>query len=88
MLPVAIVQNSAQLEAYDEKNDSRRAMELDLVEEKREKASLRMEAYWRRIVQTYNQRVRPYDLHVEDLVLKTVPPAGEVGKLKPKWEGP
>ncbi|XP_073309952.1 uncharacterized protein [Primulina huaijiensis] len=57
VLPVEIGQSSAQIESYPDDNDQSRAMELDLVEEKRERAMIRMEAYHGRITKSYNKRV-------------------------------
>ncbi|XP_075507597.1 uncharacterized protein LOC142544433 [Primulina tabacum] len=64
------------------------AMELDLVEEKRDRAFIRMEAYRSRVMKSYNKKVRIRDFQVGDLVMKKVNPAGDVGKLEARWEGP
>lgn len=61
---------------------------MDLVEERRENALNRTEAYRSRVVRAYNKRVRPRDFQVGELVLKKVNPAGEVSKLQARWEGP
>ncbi|XP_075492471.1 uncharacterized protein LOC142530524 [Primulina tabacum] len=88
VLPVKIGQTSARVESYLGDNDQSRAMELDLVEEKREQALIRMEAYRGRVMKSYNKRVRIRDFQIGDLVMKKVNTAGNVGKLEARWEGP
>ncbi|XP_073057374.1 uncharacterized protein [Primulina eburnea] len=72
---------------YDEDNDMKRATDLDLLEEKREAASIRMEAYKNRIEQYYNRRIIQRSFQVRDLVLRKVQEQ-QRGKLEPNWEGP
>ncbi|XP_075504607.1 uncharacterized protein LOC142542043 [Primulina tabacum] len=88
VLPVEIGQTSSRVESYQEDNDQSRAMELDLIEEKRNKAFIRMEAYRSRVMTSYNKKVCVRDFQVGDLFMKKVNPAGEVGKLEARWEGP
>ncbi|XP_075483628.1 uncharacterized protein LOC142523782 [Primulina tabacum] len=61
--------------------------ELAFIEGKRERVVIQMEAYRRRVKRGYNQKVRPREFQVGDLVLKKANPAGEVGNLKAWWEG-
>ncbi|XP_075481089.1 uncharacterized protein LOC142521790 [Primulina tabacum] len=58
VLPVEIGQSSARVESYPSCNDQIRALELDLVEEKRDRAAIRMEAYRSRVIKPYNKHVR------------------------------
>ncbi|XP_075475749.1 uncharacterized protein LOC142511044 [Primulina tabacum] len=58
VLPVEIGQTSSRVESYPDNNDQSRAMELDLVEEKRDRALIRMEAYRGQVMKSYNKRVR------------------------------
>ncbi|XP_075494717.1 uncharacterized protein LOC142532281 [Primulina tabacum] len=88
VLPVKIGQSSALVESCPDDNYQSRAMELDLVEEKREHALIRMEAYRGRVMKSYNKRVRIRDFQVGDLVMKKVNLARDVGKLEARWEGP
>ncbi|XP_073037606.1 uncharacterized protein [Primulina eburnea] len=88
VLPVEIRQSSARIESYPSNNDQSRAIELDLVEQKRDRAAIRMEAYRSRIIRSYNKHVRSRDFEVGDLVMKKVKPVGNVGKLEARWEGP
>ena len=63
---------------------------LDLLEEAREMAQVRMAMYQRRVARYYNSKVRPKLFRIGDLVLrraKASQPA-EGGKLAPNWEGP
>ncbi|GAV87336.1 hypothetical protein CFOL_v3_30762, partial [Cephalotus follicularis] len=64
---------------------------LDLVEELRDKAAIRVAAYQQRVSHYYNKRVNPRPLKVGDLVLCNAAiddPIGTRGKLPPNWEGP
>ncbi|XP_075473350.1 uncharacterized protein LOC142504357 [Primulina tabacum] len=87
VLPAEIGLESARVVFYDEDNDARRATDLDLLEEKREAASIHVEAYKNRIAQSYSRRVIQRNFHVGDLVLRKVHEE-QRGKLDPKWEGP
>ncbi|XP_073317256.1 uncharacterized protein [Primulina huaijiensis] len=88
VLPVEIGQPSTRVESYPNNNDQTRAIELDLVEEKRDQAAIRMEAYRNRVMKSYNKHVRSRDIQVGDLVMKKVKQVGDVGKLEARWEGP
>ncbi|XP_073291018.1 uncharacterized protein [Primulina huaijiensis] len=85
---VEIEQSSAPVESYSDDNDQSRAMELDLVEEKRERALIRMEAYRGWVMKSSNKRVCIRNFQVGDLVIKKINPAGDVEKLEAWWEGP
>lgn len=64
---------------------------LDLLEEKRDQARIKEEAYKRSMVKSYNKRVKPRSLSVGHLVLRKVVLATKIsahGKLAAKWEGP
>ncbi|XP_075499383.1 uncharacterized protein LOC142537774 [Primulina tabacum] len=88
VLPVEIGQSSTRIESYPSNNDQTRAIEIDLVKEKRDRAAIRMEAYRSRVMKSYNKHVRSRDFQVGDLVMKKVKPVGDVGKLEARWEGP
>ncbi|XP_075474074.1 uncharacterized protein LOC142505125 [Primulina tabacum] len=66
VLPVEIGQSSARVESYPDDTDQSHAMELDIVEEKRERAMIRMNTYRGRIMKTYNKRVRIRDFQIGD----------------------
>ncbi|KAL0420632.1 UNVERIFIED_CONTAM: hypothetical protein Slati_3086100 [Sesamum latifolium] len=61
---------------------------LDLLEELREKAFLRMQRYKNIMINAYNRRVKARSFQVGDLVLRRVDTLKPVGKLDPTWEGP
>ncbi|XP_075479438.1 uncharacterized protein LOC142520321 [Primulina tabacum] len=72
VLPVEIGQSSARVESYLDDNDGSRAMELNLVEEKREQAIIRMEAYRSRVMKSYKKRAQIRDFQIGYLVMKKV----------------
>ncbi|XP_073120547.1 uncharacterized protein [Henckelia pumila] len=88
ILLVEIGQPSARIKAYEDIEEGARAQELDLIEERREKEARRMEAYRARVMRAYNRKVKPREFQEGEFVLKRVNPAGEVGKLDARWEGP
>ena len=63
---------------------------LDLLEEKREKAQIRQASYKTMVERFYNRRVRGKACKVGDLVLRKNEASRQEsqGKLGPKWEGP
>ncbi|GAV61679.1 hypothetical protein CFOL_v3_05206 [Cephalotus follicularis] len=64
---------------------------LDLVEELRDKAAIRVATYQQRVSRYYNKRVNPRPLREGDLVIRNAviaDPTGTRGKLAPNWEGP
>ncbi|KAL0410901.1 UNVERIFIED_CONTAM: hypothetical protein Slati_3679800 [Sesamum latifolium] len=69
-------------------------MNLDFVEEARERAavrailSVRATIYKARMAKAYNARVKPRNFQVGDLVILKVEASGPIGKLDSKWEGP
>lgn len=92
MEPAELTCLSIRAEAMSrEDNDAKMARELDLLDERREVASRRVEAYQRRITRYYNGKVRPRKLAKGDLVVRKVtantrnPNDGAFG---PNWEGP
>ena len=87
VIPVEIGEPTLRVEYYDEKtNNSRLQANLDLLEEKREVAYVRAEAYKQRAAQYYNSRVRARSFQKGDLVLRKIQTPGH--KLGPNWEGP
>ncbi|GAV76363.1 hypothetical protein CFOL_v3_19838 [Cephalotus follicularis] len=64
---------------------------LDLVEELRDKATIKVVAYQKRVSRYYNKRVNPRPLKEGDLVIRNATiadPTCTRGKLAPNWEGP
>ena len=71
-------------------NEEALRVELDLVEEKRDQAYLRMAAVKQRVSQHFNKRVKHRSFQVGDLVLKAVNQSTKNpnhDKLGPSWEG-
>ncbi|XP_074588098.1 uncharacterized protein LOC141844000 [Curcuma longa] len=90
VVPVEIRCRSIRVETYDnpEENAVRRAAELDLITDTRDKTNARLDAYRRRMGQMYNRPVRFRSFHVGDFVWKRRTPMEGLGELEPKWKGP
>ena len=77
--------------AFDEqRNSSDLKANLDLLEEKRKTAQVRMAAYKQKAAYYYNSRVKTKAFRVGDLVLRraTISQPQNQGKLALNWEGP
>ena len=67
------------------------ARDLDLLEERREKAAIQLAVYQQKLDRDYNKKVYPRDFQVGDIVLRKVvgnkkdPREGKLGR---NWEGP
>ncbi|GFY85492.1 hypothetical protein Acr_04g0002300 [Actinidia rufa] len=92
VIPVEIGLPSFRTSNFDkESNEVELRLNLDLLEERREKAELCQAAYKCQVVKYYNQRVKhrsflPGDLVLRRVTLSTKEP--NAGKLGPTWEGP
>ena len=90
--PVKVGLKSPRIElARTKHNEEVLRLNLDLLEEKRERVLKRMEDYHRKTTRYYDQRVKPMSYKSSDLVLKKLLPARKDpthGKLGPNWEGP
>ncbi|XP_042386566.1 uncharacterized protein LOC121978264 [Zingiber officinale] len=82
VVPIEVGIESDRVQQYDADNTERRQLELDLVDEARAKATVRLMAYRQRMKQNYNRRVIARAFQVGDLVWKKVKPAGYVSKLE------
>ena len=72
------------------KNDQLR-VNLDFLDEVKEKSFNKMTKYKQKMAEYYNKRVKPKRLDMGDLVLRKATPATRdsvQGKLGPTWEGP
>ncbi|XP_042419209.1 uncharacterized protein LOC122007408 [Zingiber officinale] len=67
---IGIGVESDRIQNYSEDNAERRLLELNLVDEARDKVAIRLMAYRQRMWQSYNQRVIPRSFQVGDLVWK------------------
>ena len=75
----------------DSENAESVVRELDVSDDLREAAAIRVASYQRRLANSYNKRVRPRVFQPGDLVLRkvfenTADPIA--GKFQPNWEGP
>ena len=67
------------------------AYELDHLDERRERAALRIQSYQQQVAQHYNKKVRFRVFKVHDWVLRRVfqnTREEGAGNLGPTWEGP
>lgn len=92
MLPVELDPPSHRRLTYDQSRNQQLLLEtLDTVEERREKAQLRVAAYQQKIAKHFKSRVQERKFMTRDLLLCHVflnmcdPTAGV---LAPNWEGP
>ena len=74
-----------------EENDDKLRVNLDCLDEVRDKSSGKMIEYQRKMAEYYNKRVKLRQLDIGDLVLRKVNTATKnptQGKIGPTWEGP
>ena len=77
--------------ACTERNEETLRLNLDLLEEKRERALKCVEDYQRKTARYYDRKVKHNSFKPGDLVLKKLLPTRKGpthGKLVPNWEGP
>ncbi|KAL0448818.1 UNVERIFIED_CONTAM: hypothetical protein Slati_1438200 [Sesamum latifolium] len=85
LIPAEVVEPTQRVLSYEEHdNHEARCQDLDLIEEQRNIARMRLENYKRRILRSYNSRVKERTLQIGDLVLRKVEVQKPVGKLEPK----
>uniref|UniRef100_A0A2N9GN13 Integrase catalytic domain-containing protein n=1 Tax=Fagus sylvatica TaxID=28930 RepID=A0A2N9GN13_FAGSY len=73
------------------RNDMAQSQALDLLEERREQAMIRLASYQQQLKKGYNKNIRPRSFQQGDLVLRKVLSNTKKptdGKLGPNWEGP
>jgi len=71
-----------------EESIEERKVNLDLLDEVREEAKIKVEAFKRRVEYKYNSKLRPRQFQVADLVMRKAHPYQLENKLSPKWTGP
>ncbi|KAL0286417.1 UNVERIFIED_CONTAM: hypothetical protein Scaly_2793500 [Sesamum calycinum] len=80
--PAEVGELNWRVKHYDlEANEQGLRMNLDFVEEVRERASVRAAMYKARMAKAYNSRVRPRNFQVGDLVMRKAEASGPIGKL-------
>ncbi|XP_076912781.1 uncharacterized protein LOC143571172 [Bidens hawaiensis] len=89
MISVEIGIPSARVLLIDD-NDHELRMNLDLLEERRELASIREHNYKRQLQKYYNSRVQRCEFDAGDYVFRNNEVSGQEpqSKLAPTWEGP
>ena len=91
VIPIELKLPSVRVMAFDEHQNSQGLKaNLDLLEEKREVAQVRMAVYRQKVARYYNSRVKNKAFRAGDLVLRraAVSQPQDRGKLAPNWEGP
>ena len=92
VIPVEVGVTSIKREVFNEEsNDDHLRINLDCLDEVRDKVSSKMMKYQQKMAEYYNKRVKLRQLDIEDLVLHKVTTAtrdSAQGKLGPTWEGP
>ncbi|KAK3035414.1 hypothetical protein RJ639_032942 [Escallonia herrerae] len=92
LIPIEVGLPSLRLTTYDPvQNEEALPAILDLLDEQREQAAIRLAAYQHRVSKFYDQRVHPRIFRVGDLVLRRITasaPRDTIGKLTSNWEGP
>ncbi|GAV88991.1 hypothetical protein CFOL_v3_32412 [Cephalotus follicularis] len=92
MIPIEIGVQLPRVVHFSEENNEKGLRNiLDLVEELRDKAAIKVAAYQHRVSRYYNKKVNPRPLKEGDLVLRNAAITDLTctrGKLAPNWEGP
>ena len=92
VIPVEVGVASTRRTTFNEvENDDKLRVNLDCLDEVRDKASSRMTEYQWKMAEYYNKRVKLRQLDIGDLILRKVTTAIKdptQGKLGPTWEGP
>ena len=71
----------------EDSNEEKR-MNLDLLDEVREGARVKVEAVKRRVERKYNFKIKPRQFRDGDLVMRKAHQYEMENKLSPKWTGP
>ena len=90
VIPIELKLPSARVVTFDEqRNPQDLKANLDLLEEKREMAQVRMAAYKQKVAHYYNSRVKSKVFRAGDLVLRRAAASQPQNqeKLAPNWEG-
>ena len=92
VIPVEVGVTSVRRETFNEEcNGDELRLNLDCLDEVKDKASSKMTKYQLKMAEYYNKRVKLRRLDIGDLVLRKTTTATKdptQGKLSPTWEGP
>ena len=86
MLPPELKIRSTRVDTYNDSNQEQlRADDINLLEEKRNQALIRLAVYQQALRKYYDCKVQPRSLAVGDLELKLIQSKSNRNKLSPKW---
>ena len=89
MIPVEIQENLPRFQNFVvEESNEKRKVNLDLLDEVREEAKIKVEALKRRVEYKNNSKLRPRQFQVADLVMRKAHLYQLENKISPKWTGP
>ncbi|XP_075633966.1 uncharacterized protein LOC142606515 [Castanea sativa] len=92
VIPAKVKLCSARVTGFDsDENEELMARELNLLEEHRGMATIRLAEYQQKLAQRYNRAVKRREFAMGDMVLRKVVGNTQdmsAGKLAPTWEGP
>ncbi|KAK6137733.1 hypothetical protein DH2020_028525 [Rehmannia glutinosa] len=89
LIPAEIGMETHRIHTFEEdRNEELMREALDELEEKRQRAYLRMEASKGIMKASYDKRVKKRNFQVGDMVLRRADALKLVGKLEANWEGP
>ena len=92
VIPLEIGMPTTRTTEFDvQTNKDNLLKDLDLVEERRDLATVHLAAYQHRLKREHNKNVKTRTFQVDDLVLRKVMAntrKPNEGKLRPNWEGP
>ncbi|CAL1401408.1 unnamed protein product [Linum trigynum] len=90
VIPIEITSPTYRVTAYDEAdNDEACLLDLELAQERRELATIKLAATKEQVAKYYNKKLVPHKLMLRDQVLRrNFRPDPKHGKLASTWEGP
>ena len=71
-----------------EESNEERKVNLDLLDEVREEARIKVEALKRRVEYKYSSKMKPRQFQVTDLVMRKAHPYQLENKMSPEWTDP
>nr|ABF96190.1 retrotransposon protein, putative, Ty3-gypsy subclass [Oryza sativa Japonica Group] len=89
MLPGELQHQSTRVQKYsDENQEEQRDIDVNLLEEHRERVAVRAASYQQTLRRYHEKRIRARILSIGDYVFRRVQSQAGRNKLTPKWEGP
>nr|CAE01888.2 OSJNBa0035O13.7 [Oryza sativa Japonica Group] len=89
MLPDELRHQSTRVQKHsDENQENQRDIDVNLLEEHRERVAVRAASYQQALRRYHEKRIRARILSIGDYVLRRVQTQAGRNKLSPKWEGP